>query len=52
MAVSGGGGATDSGAVGGADARGVEVGIGGPGGAEMGAGVGGVWIGLGIDVGG
>lgn len=41
MAVSGGAGATGSRAVGGADARGVKVGIRGPGGAEMGAGVGG-----------
>ncbi len=52
MAVSGGGGATGSGAVGGADARGVEVGIGGPEGAEMGVGVGGGGAGSTVDCGG
>lgn len=41
MAVSGGGGATGSGAVGGADARGVKVGTGGLEGTEMRVGVGG-----------
>jgi hypothetical protein len=52
MDVSGGGGVAGSGAVGGADVRGPKVGIGCPGGAEMGTGSGGVWIGSGIGVGG
>lgn len=48
--MSGGGGVAGSGAVGDADVRGVKVCRGCPVGAEIGAGVGGVWVGFGIGV--